>query len=58
MALGITATFLAIHLVLRQVAGLEATARQLAWATWWLAVVLVLEALNFLAYGELVLVTA
>jgi len=45
---------LAVHLVLPQLAGLEATGRALARATWWVPLlVLVLEAASLLAYAEL-----
>lgn len=47
---------LAVHLVLPQIAGLEATGKALAGATWWLPVsVIALEASSLAAYGELVL---
>lgn len=45
---------LAVHLVLPQLAGLEATGRALATATWWAAVSVVgLEAASLAAYGAL-----
>jgi uncharacterized protein (TIRG00374 family) len=45
---------LAVHLVLPQLAGLQATGRALARATWWVPLlVLVLEAASLLAYAEL-----
>ena len=46
--------FLAVHLVLPQLAGLRSTAEALARAAWWLPlVVIVLEAVSYIAYGEL-----
>lgn len=45
-----------MHLVAAQLAGLEATGKQLAAARWWLPVLaLLLEAASLLAYGELIL---
>jgi len=45
---------LAVHLVLPQLAGLEATGRALATATWWAAVAVVgLEVASLAAYGAL-----
>jgi uncharacterized protein (TIRG00374 family) len=52
----IVALAVGIHLLLTQLAGLERTAEQLARATWWLLLtVVVLEAASLLAYGELIL---
>lgn len=46
---------LAVHLLLPQLAGLEATAEALARASWWLSVtVILLEGASLAAYGELV----
>jgi len=54
IALVIASLFLAVHLVIPQVAGLEATGRRLAQGSWWLlGVALVLETVSFAAYGEL-----
>lgn len=52
----LAAVALAVHLLLPQLAGLEATAQALARTTWWLGVtVIVLEGASVAAYGELVL---
>ena len=57
IAFALGALFLAVHLLLPQVAGLEATAEALSHATWWLpALALALEAGSFWSYGELELV--
>jgi uncharacterized protein (TIRG00374 family) len=54
IALILGSLFLAIHLLLPQVAGLEATGRRLAHASWWLlGAALLLEVTSFAAYGEL-----
>jgi uncharacterized membrane protein YbhN (UPF0104 family) len=54
-ALEILGLGLGIHLLLPQLAGLQATGRALARATWWLVpAVLALEAGSLLAYAELV----
>jgi uncharacterized membrane protein YbhN (UPF0104 family) len=53
-ALQLGAAFLGIHLLLPQLAGLEATGEALARTTWWvLLLVLLCEAVSFAAYGEL-----
>ena len=56
LAFEIVALALGVHLVIPQIAGLEATGSQLARATLWLPlVVLTLEAASLWAYGELIL---
>ncbi len=56
LALEIGTLALGVHLLLPQLAGLRATGRALARATWWLpAVVVTLEIASLAAYGELVL---
>ena len=57
LALEIGMLALGVHLLLPQLAGLRATGRALARATWWLPlIVLLLEIASLAAYGELVLV--
>lgn len=54
----IGALALGVHLLLPQLSGLERTGEQLARATWWLpVVVVVLEAASLLAYGQLLTTT-
>ncbi len=54
VALILISLFLAVHLVIPQVAGLEATGKRLADGSWWLlGLALVLEMVSFAAYGEL-----
>ena len=56
LVLQLAALALGVHLVATQLAGLEATGKQLAAARWWLPVLLVLlETASLLSYGELLL---
>lgn len=56
LAAGIGTLALGVHVVIPQLAGLQATGDQLAHATWWLPLlVLCLETASLLTYGELIL---
>jgi uncharacterized protein (TIRG00374 family) len=56
LVLGIAVLALGVHLVIPQLAGLEATGEQLARGRWWLVLAIVaLEAASLWCYGELTL---